>query len=370
MDVLDQLEAVATGHLDRRAFTAGLSALGITAVAFGPKSARAATDPPPYYTWYGYEEEAIHSEFLKLRGNVPRIAFFSDMDEAFSKLQTGFRVDFTHSEAFYAPTWRDAGLFEPIPRGSLKHLPDVFPALYDMDWNNVDDAVWFVPFDWGFTSVLFRNDLYTPPVKNSWDILWDPSLAGRIGASASFYDSWMSGALKAGIGREDIARPESIEKTAAALREQHSLVRTYFDNPSTMERAVANKEVVAALAWNSSALALADAGYSISFANPPEGKVGWVGGIMLSRECADPALAIEAIDSMLSPKAGQFIIAEYGYGHANRKSYETFTPEFLQALGVETDLERALNTNFFPSPQSPDWYADCVNRFESIRLGF
>src|SRR3546814_11994398 len=74
---------------------------------------------------------------------------------------------------------------------------------------------------------------------------------------------------------------------------------------------------------------------------PKEGILTWVCGLTLSSSpIGDEQQAYDFIDAMISPEAGEFLIASQGYGHSNRKSYERVDPDVLADLGCDNAEEK------------------------------
>ena len=92
---------------------------------------------------------------------------------------------------------------------------------------------------------------------------------------------------------------------------------------TTVEQALAAGELVAAMTWNSSAVALKAEGVPVAFASPKEGALTWVCGAMISVGAPHVDKAHDVINSLLSPESGRFLINDYGYGHSNIKSFES-----------------------------------------------
>ena len=48
------------------------------------------------------------------------------------------------------------------------------------DLGKVGDQVYFVPWDWGFDSMIVNTDTVKGDIPTNWKDLWDPKYAGRI----------------------------------------------------------------------------------------------------------------------------------------------------------------------------------------------
>lgn len=227
------------------------------------------------------------------------------------------------------------------------------------------------PFDWGQTSITYRTDLIDlGGAEESWDILWDPKNAGRLGSLAAGADAWWIGAIKAGVPFDQLGTDEAFEKIAAVMREQRPLIRTYTDDTTTLEQALASGELVAALTWNSSAALLRSEGVPVAFAKPKEGALTWVCGVMIHKDAPKLDLAYDVIDSLLSVETGKFMINDYGYGHSNARSFDDFDEEMLAGLGLSKNPKDILQAGHFQIPQSQEWESRMNELWEQIKAGF
>lgn len=373
MDVLDQLGTMKEGKLSRRAFTKSLMAAGVGVMAtplVSRKALAAAEDQGTYFTWGGYDIPELFGEYQAKHGELPNFSIFGGTEEALTKMRGGFVVDVSHPCNSGLPRWISTGLFQQIDTSRLSHWDDVMPELVNIQGNVVDGAPYMVPFDWGQTSVTYRTDLFELEGEESWDMLWDKRYTGRLGSLASGGDAWWCGAIKAGVPMSEIHTEEAFEKIAAVMREQRPLIRVYTDDTTTLEQALASGEMVAAMTWNSSATTLKAEGVPVKFANPKEGALTWVCGVVIHKDAPNLDRAYDIIDSLLSVETGKFMINDYGYGHSNRKSFDHFDEETLASLGLAKDPKTVLEAGHFQVPQSQDWETRMNETFEQIKAGF
>jgi len=373
MDVVDQLGELGEGKLSRRKFTKSLMAAGI-GVATTPLTAglarAAAGDQGTYFTWGGYDIPELFVPYVEKHGELPNFATFGGSEEALTKMRGGYVVDVSHPCNAGIPRWISSGLFQPIDTSRLSNWSDVIPELYNLQGNVVDGKPYLAPFDWGQTSITYRTDLFDLEGEESWDMLWDERYAGRLGSLASGGDAWWCGAIKAGVDLKDIDTPEAFERIAAVMREQRPLMRLYTDDTTTLEQALASGEMVAAMTWNSSATLLKSEGVPVRFANPKEGALTWVCGLMIHKDAPNLDSAYDIIDSLLSVESGKFMINDYGYGHSNRKSFDAFDEETLLGLGLSKNPTDILAAGKFQIPQSQEWETKMNAMFEEIKAGF
>lgn len=373
MDVLDQLGAVREGKLSRRAFNRSLLAAGIvvTAAPLMPRRALAAPqDHATYFTWGGYDIPELFVPYKEKYGELPNFTTFGAAEDAFTKLRSGFVAEVVHPCLSDVPNWNSTGLFQQIDTSRLSNWKDVFPDLYQYDYNMVDGKPWLVPFSWGLTSIVYRTDLVEWKDGESWDLMWDKRYSGRLGSLASAGDVWWCAAIKAGVPYKDIGTPEAFAKVAAVLREQRPLIRMYSDDTATLDQALTSGEIVAAVVWNSSALTLKAAGVPVRFAKPKEGALTYVCGLMLHKNAPKLDSAYDIIDSLISVPSGEFLINDYGYGAVNKKAFDKFDDAALEDRGLARNPIAILKAGHFSSPQTLEWVAATTNELEQIKAGF
>lgn len=373
MDVIDQLHAMRAGKLDRRTFNRSLLALGISTaiVPLVPRRAQAAPeDHATYFTWGGFDIPDYFDEYVANRGELPNFATFGSAEEAFNKLNSGFVADIAHPCLSDVPRWSSTGLFQPVDTSRLSNWADMIPELWDVPYNVKDGKPWLVPFEWGQTSIAYRTDLFEVEGEESWNMLWDPRYAGRLSSLGAGGDVWWCAAIKAGVPFDQIHTDDAFEKIAAVLREQRPLIRTYTDDTTSTDTALASGELVAAMAWNSSVLSLQTQGVPVKFAQPKEGALTWVCGMMLHAEAPKLDSAYDVLDSLISESSAIFNMRDYGYGGVNRKAFAAFTDEDLAKIGLSRNPADVLTAGHFGIPQSAEWDRRMTETWEQIKAGF
>ena len=327
MDVLDQLGALREGKLSRREFNRSLlmAGIAITTTPLMPRRAKAdPEDHPTYFTWGGYDIPELFVPYFEKYGELPNFTTFGAAEDAFTKLRSGFVADVVHPCLSDVPNWNSTGLFQPIDTTRLSNWGDVFPDLYNYDYNVIDGKPWLVPFSWGLTSIVYREDLVEWKDGESWDLMWDERYKGQLASLASAGDVWWCAAIYAGVPYSEIHTPEAFAKIAEVLRKQRPLIRFYSDDTATLDQALTSGEIVASVLWNSSALYLKLAGVPVRFAKPKEGALTYVCGLMLHKDAPKLDRAYDILDSLISVPTGEFLINDYGYGAVNKKAFDKF----------------------------------------------
>ena len=368
-------EKLATGKMSRRQFNKALASLGATMVMMpmGSRMALGASgDHPTVFTWEGWEVPELHGAYIEKHGESANFAIFADEEEAFAKMRAGFKVDITQPCTYKIPMWYDAGILEPIDTSRLSNWPDITPSLKTIPGTVVDGKQYFIPTDWGQTSVLYRPDLAPEYVDNeTWGILWDPKYKGRLSMSDSLVDGVMVAAIYSGAEDPFDMTDAEMAKTRAALKEQLPLIRFYWDSPSEVEQALASGELVAGTTWNDSYATMKGEGHNVAYMSPKEGAMTWVCGfcIMTDHDPAKIDRIYDYIDAYMSVEAGVFSITEYGYGHGNAKAFQQVDPQTLADLGfTSSNPDDMLGSGIFQVAMANE--AALQEMFDEVKAGY
>ena len=369
-------DSLAKGHglarrLSRRSALRGLGAMGLS-VAVLPVVNRpaASASQATYFTWGGYDIAEFFPHYIDKHGEPPEFPVFGDAEEAFQKLRAGFVVDVIHPCSSDIPRWRDAGVIQPIDTSKLSFWGGVLPKLKDLPGTTADGETWFVPFDWGQTSITYRSDLFDlQGEEESWSMLWDERYKGKIGMIGAAEDAWWCAAIYAGVDVDNVT-DDDLEKVRSLLEEQRPLVRLYTSDLTSVEQALASGEMIAAMTWNESATNLKAQGVPVKFANPKEGALTWCCGVVLHKDAPEYDKAHDVINSLIDPQVGAYVISEFGYGHANLLAFDRVDDTRLDELGLSRKPMDIINRGIFVGPQPPELTTKINRDWEEIIAGF
>ena len=353
----------------------GAAGLGLAMVPMVAGKARAAG--ATYFTWGGYDLPEMFQGYVDAHGN-PDMPVFADAEEAFQKLRSGFVVDVVHPCAGDVPRWRDAGLIRAIDTSRLSNFGDLSPDLVSLRGIQDNGQQFFIPWEWGQTSITYRTDLVElPDGKESWGILWDEKNAGKVALLGAAEDSWYCAAIYAGVDLTNlndegliVVSDADMDKVRELLTAQRDLVRMYSSDTTAMEQALASGELVAAMTWNESALNLRGEGVPVKFADPSEGAMTWCCGVVMHKDAPNEDLAYELIDAMIAQETGVMCIRDFGYGHSNVKAVEPFSDEELADRGLTRNPVDTLSRGHYVAGVEPSVQQRVNRDWEEITAGF
>ena len=356
--------------LTRRQMNKLLASAGLLAFSMPGISLTAlAADPMlQVFTWANYNRPEFHKAFIAKYGSSPEFTLLTSNSEARAKVRSGFHPDLAVPSWSHAPFWKSDGLVEKIDISRLSHWPELFDRMKTLE---PEGEKYFVPWAWGSTAVVYRTDLvpeYTDPDNQTWGILWDQKLKGKIAIRDAYIGAMIPAALYLGVKDPYDMTDEELEEVGALLRKQRELVRFYWKANADAQQAIASGEIVAMSGWNSTYATLKKQGVPVGWMMPKEGVPTWIDGyVMIKGGKAPEQKKYDFMDAVLTPESGAGIIEEFGYGVANKKSFEIADPEKAAMLGdVNNVMETGIWSRAVPT-ETKDKMVDLHNR---VKAGF
>jgi spermidine/putrescine transport system substrate-binding protein len=296
--------------------------------------------------WSGYEQEIFWQDFKDTYKNASANFTFGISDaDIYGKMKAGDQADVFHPYTGWLQFYVDEGLVEEIDTSKLKNwdkVPEHFKQI-----GQIDGKQYFVPWDWGFTSILYRTDKVEGEI-DSWSALLDPKYKGMIsmwddGPGAVTVSSYIHDYDETNITAEQL---EAIKQEWIA---QKALNKTYWATEAELVPLVQSGEVAVAYAWQGAYATLLGEGVPVAYANPKEGRNSWVGVYGIRKGSPNVDLAHRFLDAKLGETTGNNLVTNYYYGHTNQDVMSGITDETLkQAFSVD-DPAILEKTNFTPN---------------------
>ncbi|HEX6387157.1 MAG TPA: extracellular solute-binding protein [Anaerolineae bacterium] len=306
--------------------------------------------------WAGYEIPEFWGDFAEKYPNVQvDYSFLTESAEVYSKLETGFEADLVHPCSNLWQLLVDAGLMQPIDTSKLSHWAGVPASLAEEGQFNGQQ--YFVPWDWGFESILVRTDL-VEEVPTSWADVWDPQYAGRLAINDSGEAAHVFTALALGYDDPWATTPEQDEEIRQKLLELAPNILTYWSGQTELDQVLASGDAWLGVgAWNASYVALLEEGHEVEYIVPEEGRTGFLCGFGIPASSESVDLAHEMIDAYLAVDSMAYLANEYGYGIANTDALSAVDPEVAELLSLndETVLDSTVFYKSLTEEQRENW---------------
>lgn len=341
------------------------------AAALAATTALADADDLTVFDWSGYEESGFFGSYVEKHGGPPSYTFFGSVDEAFTKLQSGFEADLAHPCSDAVRKWHAAGLLQPLDTSRLRNWDALLPEIKKVDGVSIDGEVWMMPFEWGNTGLIYRTDKVSGD-KISLQLLADPAFQGKVALPDGAMSSYALAALATGNGADYTNMSDEQFKAASDfLRSVHPNVRFYWADAGQMDQAMASGELDMGWAWNQSELNLIWNGTEARMMRDvKKGVATWVCGyVHLKSSTAPTDQVYDLLNALSEPASGKYIIENWGYPHANADAFPISDQELVKKYGFD-DPNAFFEGSLFFDAVKPELEVKMLKEFERIKAGF
>ncbi len=324
---------------------AGSASAGASAAASEPASMEPEPDELLVLEWAGYEDPDFWVEFADANPDSQVDFEFGANDaDILAQMQAGSQADIFHFYTGWQQFYVDEGLVREIDTSQLTNwdkVPDEMKAL-----GQVDGKQYFIPWDWGFTSILYNTERVDE--VTSWDALFDEAYAGHIsmwddGPAAVTVSAYINGWDETAITDEQLAQIES------DWIAQKPLNLHYWDSEyENLCPEVISGDIWVAYAWQGCYATALYEGVPVAYANPEEGRNSWVGLYGISSSSDSPQLALEFLDDKLGETSCGNAVTLFYYGCANADVMAAIEDETLIEAFAINDPGILETTNFTP----------------------
>jgi len=296
--------------------------------------------------WAGYDAEDFWVDFKNAYPEVT-VNFEIGISDAdiYAKMAAGNQADVFHPYSGWLQFYVDEGLVEEIDTSKLTNWDKVSESHKKL--GQINGKQYFIPWDIGFTSILYRTDKI-PEGVDSWAALMDPKYAGHIsmwddGPGAVTISSYIHGYDETAITDEQLA---AIQEEWIAQRDLNLF---YWAGEPELQEGMRSGDVWAAYAWQGSYALLLGEGLPVAYANPKEGRNSWVGFYGIRKGTENLDLALTFLDAKLAEATGNNVVNLFYYGHSNQDVMQSVTdPMLIEAFGLN-DPSILEKTNFTPN---------------------
>lgn len=235
-----------------------------------------------------------------------------------------------------------------------------------------DGTAWFMPLDWGNTLLTYNSEKVKEEEVQSLKAFADPKFKDRVSIGDNVDDAYALASLAIGLKDWTKMTDEQFKQASDFLRAVHKNVRLYWTDGTEIVQALSGGEVDLAWAWNDAGVQASKAGAPIKAKkDTDEGLSTWVCGYVRLKDA--PGSAEKAYDFLSAvnddPKVSQFLINDWGYGHANGKALASVDSKALEEKGYG-DVTKFVDKTLFQAPVPAELKLKMIAEFEKIKAGY
>ncbi len=329
----------------------------------------AAPSPPPlaqeltFYDWAGDMPQAVLDAFTKEYGVKVNYVSYESQEDAIANLRSGQVYDVVVMETRSVSALAQEGLLAELNHGNVTNLKNITANFRDLTYDPGNR--YCIPFNWGTTGLVVREDLVAEPVTR-WTDLWDPRYAGRVGLWLGQRREVIALTLKSlgySANSENPAELEAALKRLNALKPQVLKLEDF--DPVTSAEVMSSGKAVLAMGYANDVLTGREKNNAIGYVLPTEGALLWGDTFIIPANSARKYTAEVFLNFLLRGEINAQIANANRYATPNEAARPFINPAILNDPVIfppNQDLKKA--EIVLPlSPEGEKLYGDLWARF-------
>lgn len=309
------------------------------------------------YSWVEYMPQSVMDAFEKQYGIRVRYVVYESEEEVYENIRSGAAYDLVLLTGEFIPELAAENLLHPIDYRNVPNFKNVSPSFRDLA---IDPGNRYsIPFHWGTTGILVRTDLVDRPIT-SWNDLWDPAFAGKVGIwpiARSLVPITLK-MLGYSANSEDRPALEKVRRKLFELKPNAVLISTL--NASVVPM-LESGEVVIAYGWGYDAFIAHESSKPIEYVIPQEGTILWVDHHFIPASANNPRGAEMFLNFILQPEVAAQIVNESYYPMAVDGTEPFILPEILNDPAIFPDQAQMENAEVtLPDRPYRKWIIDDI----------
>ncbi|MBU0677298.1 MAG: spermidine/putrescine ABC transporter substrate-binding protein [Verrucomicrobia bacterium] len=282
------------------------------------------------YNWSEYLGEGILDGFEERTGIQVELSTFDSCSEMLSSLKADpSAYDIVIVDDSVIAGLMELKLIQPLDHSKIKGFDNLSPEFVNQAYDPGNK--YSVPYLWGTTVLAYRSDKLDEE-PDSWGVLWDTNLAGRIMMLDDSQEDFGVALQSLGysINSHD---PAELEAAGKLLIEQVPLVAAYTPAPSILE-ALISGECWAAPMYSGDVGNVVDEHEELAYVIPKEGGALWVDSLCIPRDARNASAAYALISYLLEPEIAADNANKLWYATPNAAARALTDEELLADEGI------------------------------------
>ena len=306
------------------------------------------------FNWDDYFAPSTLADFEEEFGVKVYLDTFKDEAELLSVISSdpsSYDV-FIGSDALIGEM-KELRLLAKLDHDNIPNLANIDPKFLNLPGDPGNE--YSVPYDWGTTGVMY-NKKCIEPEEESWAVLRDPRVAGRVAMDTD--PSVTIGSTLQSLGYSlNSSDRQQLAEAVEVLRQQVSTLGLRFISSEDVIEMMKSEELCAAQAYNGDAVVVMSENENVAFFIPEEGSDIYFDVMAIPRDAPNKVAAELFINYILRPEV-QAACNEYtGYATPNRAAIEEgyVSSEMLSDPVIYPDVTHLEPAVAFGGPRRALW---------------
>ena len=322
--------------------------------------------------WEGYADPSFVRAFEEAHKCKVVASYMGSSDELVAKLRGGSasNYDVISPSSDVAAMIATSGLAAPLDLSRLAAYLQLSPKLRDLPLVHIGDKVFGVPFMWGPNPLLYDTTAFPKPPE-SWSVLWDPKLKGKISVWDDLSTVYMAAQIL-GYDKPDPSHlynltDQELAAVKAKLLELKPNVRKIWATGGELTNLFQNHEIVAAMGWPLMANQLRKLNFPIGETIPKENTTGWIDHLMITAASERKDLAHEFLEYMIEAQTQRRVTGVTGYVPANPRAAEQMSATEKASLHLDDPDQYMARIYFWQNVPRRDKYNEVWNEVKAAQ---
>jgi putative spermidine/putrescine transport system substrate-binding protein/spermidine/putrescine transport system substrate-binding protein len=231
-----------------------------------------------------------------------------------------------------------AGLAAPLDLTKIPSYSQLSQKLTSSQLVRANGNVYGVPFMWGPNPLIYDTKAFAQ-APDSWNVLWDPKLKGKVSVWDELSTIYMAAQLL-GYDKPDPSQlynltDEQLENVKKKLLELKPNIRKMWATGGDLTNLFENHEIVVAMGWPLNTVELRKSNFPVGETIPKENTTGWIDHLMITAGSENKELAYQFLEYMVQAKTQKAVSDVTHYTPANPQAGALMTGAERQLLHLD-----------------------------------
>lgn len=281
------------------------------------------------YDWTNDIPDEVLQGFEKETGIKVTFITYESQEEAIRNMKDGQVYDVVVLDSQFIPGVIQGEMVREIDYENVPNIKYISANFRDLIYDPGNR--YSIPYNWGTTGLVVREDLVKTPVTR-WDDLWNQAQTGKVLIWRGVERQMMGLALKSlgySVNSENPAELEQAAQKIMALKPNAIFGEDKDESLESSAPILVKGEVVMAVGWSHDVLEGRKDNPAIQYVLPSDGALLWGDNFVITAKSPHPLAAEMFLNYVLRPEVSAKITNYNSYPSANEKASRFITPEIL-----------------------------------------
>jgi spermidine/putrescine-binding protein len=289
--------------------------------------------------WEGYADPSFVKGFEDQYHCKISASYMGTSDELVAKLRGGSAAnyDVISPSSDVATTIATTGLAAPLDLSKVPTYSQLSPQLISLPLVKDKGNTYGVPFMWGPNPLLYDTTAF-PKAPESWNVMWDPKLNGKISVWDDLSTVYMAAQV---LGFDNPPSQlynltdQQLDAVKKKLLELKPNIRKMWSTGGELTNLFQNHEVITAMGWPLMTNQLKKDHFPIGETIPKENTTGWIDHLMITSGSENKDLAYKFLEYMVQAKTQKMVSDVTHYTPANPQAAQFMSAEERTGLHLD-----------------------------------